>query len=74
MATLERKDGRQIYRISSPDGRRFVVYNAAEIGNPFDHQPDKWYFGPYPIPLGFRVGPAYDSAEEAEMAARGYAE
>jgi len=70
MATLERRDGRRIYTVTCPDGQRYVVYNAAEIGNPFDHQPDKWYFGPYPIPLGYRVGEGYDTADQAECAAR----
>jgi hypothetical protein len=70
MATLERVEGRRIFTVMCQGGRRCVVYNAAEIGNPFDHQPDKWYFGPYPIPLGFRVGQPFDTADQAEIAAR----
>ncbi len=60
----------RVFKITRGDGCRFVIYNAAEIGNPFDHAPDKWYVRPYPGPLGLRVGPAFESADEAEAAAR----
>jgi len=65
---------RQIYRITCDDGRRFVIYNAREIGNPGDHQADKWYFRPYPVPVGLDEGDAFDSAEDAERAARVFEE
>ncbi|MDB5349678.1 MAG: hypothetical protein JWN86_925 [Planctomycetota bacterium] len=58
------------YRITCPDGRRFVIYNASAIGNPSDHRPGKWYFLPYPVPVGMDAGEPFDSAEEAEHAAR----
>ncbi len=63
---------RQIYRIACGDGRRFVIYNAQEIGNPIDHEADKWYFRPYPVPVGLDCGEPFDSAEEAEQAARAF--
>jgi hypothetical protein len=66
----ERAAAPQIYRISCDDGRRFVIYNAHEIGNPGDHEADKWYFRPYPVPVGLDCGQPFDSAEAAERAAR----
>jgi len=54
------------YRVEGSCGRSYVVYNAAEVGNPVDHVPDKWYVHPYPIPLGLRAGEPFDTAEDAE--------
>lgn len=54
------------YRIEGSGGRSYVVYNAADVGNPADHVPDKWYVRPYPISLGLRAGEPFDTAEEAE--------
>jgi hypothetical protein len=53
-------------------GCRYIVYNASVLGNPGDHQPDKWYFRPYPAPLpvGPDVGEPFDTAADAERAAR----
>lgn len=62
----------QVYKIACEDGRRYIVYNAAVIGNPADHVPDKWYARPYPVPLplGQEAGEPFDSAEAAERAIR----
>lgn len=62
------EQSRRVYKIEYA-GRRYVVYNASEIGNPPDHMPDKWHILPYPVPLGMEVGEAFDTAEEAERAA-----
>jgi hypothetical protein len=61
-----------VYKFECQDGRRYIVYNASAIGNPGDHRPDKWYARPYPVPvpLGEDIGEPFDSAEEAEAAAR----
>jgi hypothetical protein len=59
-----------LYTITCGEGGRYVIYNALEIGNPPDHQPGRWYFRPYPGPLGMEPGEAFESAEEAERAAR----
>ena len=61
---------KRIYRITCDGGRRFVIYNACEIGNPCDHEANKWYFRPYPVPVGLDSSEAFDSAEAAERAAR----
>lgn len=59
----------QVYQLNGRRGRRYVIYNAAAIGNPFDHEPDRWYFQPYPVPPGFRPGDGFTTAEAAERAA-----
>jgi len=61
-----------VYKIACDDGCRYVVYNASAIGNPADHVPDKWYFRPYPapFPIGSEVGNPFETAHEAERAAR----
>jgi hypothetical protein len=60
------------YKVKCNDGSRYVVYNAALIGNPSDHVPNKWYVRPYPVPvpLGAEVGEPFETAEQAEQAAR----
>jgi len=60
----------RVYKFDCGDGRRFVIYNASEIGNPDDHVPDKWYFRPYPMPLGPPACESFDTADAAENAAR----
>jgi hypothetical protein len=62
----------RVYKIACEDGRRYVVYNASVLGNPPDHVPDKWYARPYPMapPLGDEVGGPFNTAGEAERAAR----
>lgn len=60
----------KVHRIQCESGFRYVIYNASEIGNPSDHVPDKWYFSPYPVPVGLQAGEPFDSFEQAEMAAR----
>lgn len=62
----------RVYKFACEDGRRYIVYNAAVINNPADHAPDKWYARPYPVPvpLGADGSEPFDSAEEAEAAAR----
>ena len=60
----------RVYKIEREDGCRYVIYNAAEIGNPPDHAPDKWYYRPYPTPFWVDAGEPFDSSEEAERAAR----
>jgi len=61
-----------VYKIRCEDGRRYVIYNASVIGNPADHTPDKWYFRTYParLPLGTEIGQPFETAEDAEQAAR----
>jgi hypothetical protein len=66
----ERKVIRRIYRFICDDGRRFVIYNASAIGNPGDHEADRWYFRPYPVAVGSDSSDAFESANEAERAAR----
>ena len=61
-----------VYKIECDGGRRYVIYNASEIGGPFDHVPDKWYFLPYPVPTGLAAGPPFDTADEAEQAAQAH--
>ena len=72
MITTAAEVRRQAYKIGCEDGRRYVVYNASAIGNPTGHAPDKWYYRPYPLPtgLGLEAGEPFDTAEEAELAAR----
>lgn len=60
----------RVYKVECADGCRYIIYNASEIGNPGDHVPDKWYFRPYPIPLGLETGLSFDTAEMTEEAAR----
>jgi hypothetical protein len=60
----------RVYKIECEGGRRYVIYNASEIGNPPDHVPDEWYALPYPVPLGLEAGDPFDTADEAERAAR----
>jgi hypothetical protein len=60
------------YKFACDDGRRYVTYNAAVLGNPPDHAPDKWYLRPYPVaprPDGEPEGP-FETAEDAERTAR----
>jgi hypothetical protein len=61
-----------VYKIECEDGCRYIVYNAAAIGNPSDHVPDKWYVRPYAsaLPPGNEVGESFETAEDAERAAR----
>jgi hypothetical protein len=59
-----------IYRIECEDGGCYLIYNASVLSNPPDHVPDKWYFQPFPVLPGFRVGAAFDTAGDAERAAR----
>ena len=71
MSSADRGPTRGVFLIDCADGSgRYVIYNASEIGNPGDHLPDKWYAHPYPVPVGFEPGHAFDSAEEAELAIR----
>jgi HPt (histidine-containing phosphotransfer) domain-containing protein len=55
----------QIFKLECEDGQRYVVYNASIIGSSSDHVPGKWYFQPYPAPLGLKPSESFDSAEEA---------
>jgi hypothetical protein len=61
-----------VYKVEGQDGRRYIVYNAAAIGNPADHRPHKWYVRPYSVavPLGAEVGGPFETAEEAERSVR----
>lgn len=72
MLVTETEPGAQVYKVQCEDGSRHIVYNASFIGNPADHEPDKWYTRPYPVslPLGCPVGRSYDSAQDAERAIR----
>jgi len=63
-------EARLIYKIACEGDRRFVIYNARELGNPADHEPDKWYCRPYPVPVGLDYAVCFDSAADAERAAR----
>jgi hypothetical protein len=62
----------KVYKIGCDGGRNYVIYNAAAIGNPLDHVPDKWYFRPYLMNVEPEALRALDSAEEAERAARAW--
>jgi hypothetical protein len=57
------------YKIECEDGSRYLIYNAAAIGNPSDHVPGKWYFLPSPVKPGIVAGEAFDTPEDAEQAA-----
>lgn len=72
MTSADSQPAHPVYKIQCADGRRYVVYNASAIGNPADHVPDKWYFRPYParFPLGTEVGEPFETAQDAEQAAR----
>jgi len=72
MSAVDSDQSHPAYKIECEDGCRFVVYNASAIGNPPDHVPDKWYFRPYParFPLGTEVGEPFETAQDAEQAAR----
>ena len=65
-----RGDFRDIYTITCENRNRFVIYNASAIGNPTDHQADKWYYRVYPVPVGMEAGEPFETAAEAERAAR----
>jgi hypothetical protein len=67
-STATGRPGR-VYTIACEAGRRYVIYNASEIGNPPDHVPDKWYFQRYPAGLSLAAGEPFDTAEAAERAA-----
>ncbi len=67
--SIPERTGR-VYKITCGNGSRYVIYNASEIGNPPDHVAEKWYFRPYPVPLGLEAGDPFDTAEAAESAAR----
>jgi hypothetical protein len=58
------------YQLRCDDGSLFLIYNASAFGNPPDHVLNKWYFLRYPFPRVFRAGEAFDTADEAETAAR----
>jgi len=60
----------QVYKIECESGGRYVIYNASEIIDPSDHLPGMWYFQPYPIPLGLKGGEPFETAADAEQAAR----
>jgi hypothetical protein len=62
----------QVYKVTDQHGRWYVVYNAAAIGNPPNHRPDKWYARPFPIILPVVGGPGqpFETAADAEQAAR----
>jgi hypothetical protein len=72
MSTADSKHPDKVYKIECEDGHRFILYNASVLGNPSDHVPDKWYLRPYPVtfPLGEEVSQPFETAEEAELAAR----
>lgn len=71
MSMADRREERLVFTVVCNDGKRYVVYNASEIGNPPDHVPNKWYFWPYPVPLGLATGDPFDTAESAKQAALG---
>jgi hypothetical protein len=72
MSVVDPERSYPVYKIECEDGCRYVVYNASAIGNPTDHMPDKWYFRSYParFPLGTEVGAPFETAKDAEQAAR----
>jgi hypothetical protein len=72
MSPADTERPEQVYKIECEDGCRYVVYNAAAIGNPPDHVPDKWYVRPYgsALPLGEDVNEPFETAADAERAAR----
>lgn len=72
MLTADTEPNAQVYKVQCEDGSRHIVYNASFLGNPSDHEPNKWYTRPYPVqlPLGEPVGRPYDTAQAAEQAVR----
>lgn len=72
MAPIDVAESNLVYKIDCGDGHRYIIYNASAIGNPADHVPGKWYIRPYatPPPPGEEVGEPFETAEEAERAAR----
>jgi len=64
------REPRRVYKIECGDIHRYVIYNASVIGNPPGYAPDKWYFQLYPVPLGLEPGEPFDTAGDAEQAAR----
>ena len=70
MSTATSARPRWIYTIECSAGTRYVIYNAAALGNPADYVPDKWYARPFPVGIGFEPGEAFDTAEQAESYVR----
>jgi hypothetical protein len=72
MSPTDRGRSPLAYKFACEDGRRYVVYNAAVLGNPPDHVPDKWYVRPYPVPPApdGEAGGPFETVEEAERATR----
>jgi len=58
------------YIVSCASGRQYVIYNPLVLGEPTDHQAGKWYYQPYPVLPGIVPGQPFESADEAERAAR----
>lgn len=76
MSMLQDRRPARAYKIGGEDGRRYVVYNASVIGNPADHEANKWYIRPYSASMlrDEVAGGPFDSAEEAERLARSWRE
>lgn len=60
------------YKVAGPSGHLYLVYNASLLDHSDDHQPGKWYYGPYPLPLEQATEAWFDTAEDAEQAARAW--
>ena len=58
------------YSIGFLTGNRYVIYSPAVLGNHTDHRPDKWYFSPSPVTPWIVAGEPFDTAADAEQAAR----
>ncbi len=69
MPTYATAVSESVYLLNGRRGRRYAIYLASAIGNPFAQEADRWNFMPYPAPLWYRPGPAFDSAAAAEVAA-----
>src|SRR5947209_8262013 len=43
-------------KVTCADGRRYVIFNAEILGDYTDGARWKWYFQPYPVPMGMEPG------------------
>lgn len=59
-----------MHTIRCSNGHRYMIYHSSELAFLDGHIANKWYFHPYPLEPGLKAGIPYESAAEAERAAR----
>lgn len=59
-----------MHTIRCNNGHRYMIYHSSELAFVDGHIANKWYFHSYPAELGLKAGIPYESAAEAERAAR----